>query len=389
MSDKVVLEFGEPDIGEDTETKTAETKTEEIVESQYLSEENFTEAERNQIAEFAQKIDIKNTTAILQYGAAAQKKIAEFSEVALENVRTKELGEVGDMLTSLVTELKTIDVEKSGFFDKLFKRSSSKITNLKSRYGKIETSVENISDMLEKHQIQLLKDVAVLDQMYDKNLDNFKELSMYILAGKKKLEEVRSTVLPELKAKAEESKLPEDAQVARDMASFCDRFEKKLYDLQLTRMVSIQMAPQIRLVQGNDTTMAEKIQTTLNNTIPLWKSQLLIALGLEHSAQATQAQKEVSDMTNQLLLKNAEKLKLATVETAKESERGIVDLETLQSTNRMLIETLDEVVKIQEDGHAKREAAERELAKLEGEIKQKLLDIKEIKAPEGETVSDQ
>lgn len=341
-----------------------------------ISIENLTPEEKEKVTAIAEKIDVKNTAALLQYGAEPQKKIAEFSESALSTVRTKELGEVGDMLTSLVTELKTLDTDKEGFFGKIFKKASSKVAVLKTRYGKAEESVERITSALENHQIQLLKDVALLDQMYDKNLENYKDLSLYILAGKQKLEDLRKTALPALAEKARETGLPEDAQAARDLSDLCERFEKKIHDLELTRMVAIQMAPQIRLVQGNDTLMSEKIQTTVNNTIPLWKSQMLIALGLEHSVQATQAQQQVSDMTNQLLLKNAEKLKLATTEAARESERGIVDIETLRDTNRMLIETLDEVVKIQEEGHAKRQAAEQELSKLEGEVREKLLEIR-------------
>lgn len=338
--------------------------------------ENLSQEELSRVGELCRAIDIRNSAEILTYGAEPQKKIAEFSESALQNVRTKDLGEVGDMITSLVAELKSLDTEDKGLFGKLFKSASARISVLKSRYGKAEESVEKISGMLDSHQIQLLKDVAVLDQMYDKNLQNFRDLSLYIVAGKQKLEEVQNTLLPELKAKAEASGLAEDAQAARDMADFCSRFEKKIHDLELTRMVAIQMAPQIRLVQNNDTLMAEKIQSTLANTIPLWKSQMVIALGLQHSIQATRAQKEVADMTNELLKKNAEKLKTATTEAAREAERGIVDIETLQETNRLLIETLDEVVKIQEEGHAKRAAAEQELVKLEGEIKEKLLEIR-------------
>ncbi len=342
-----------------------------------ITAENLSPEEKEKVTAIAQKIDVKNSAALLQYGAEPQKKIAEFSESALSNVRTKELGEVGNMLTSLVSELKSLDVdEKDGFFGKLFKKAAAKASVLKTKYGKAEESVERISSALEQHQIQLLKDVAVLDQMYAKNLENYKDLSLYILAGKEKLKEIRETELPALSEKARQTELPEDAQAARDMSDLCERFEKKIHDLELTRMVAIQMAPQIRLVQGNDTLMSEKIQSTVNNTIPLWKSQMLIALGLEHSAQATQAQKEVSDMTNQLLLKNAEKLKLATTEAAREAERGIVDIETLRDTNRMLIETLDEVVKIQAEGHARREAAEQELSKLEGEVREKLLEIR-------------
>ena len=315
---------------------------------------------------------------ILQYGASAQKKLSDFSESALSNVRTKDLGEVGEMVTSLVTELKGFDTdeEEKGFLG-LFKKTGNKITALKAKYDKAEVNVGKIAAALESHQVQLLKDIAMLDQMYERNLVNFKEIGMYILAGKKKLAQIRATTLPEMVEKAKATGKPEDSQAANDMAAFCDRFEKKLHDLELTRMISLQMAPQIRLVQNNDTLMAEKIQSTINNTIPLWKSQMVLALGIHHSAQAMEAQKEVTNMTNELLKKNAEKLKMATVETARESERGIVEIETLQHTNRMLIETLDEVVKIQDEGRARRRAAEEELGRIEGELKQKLLEIKQ------------
>jgi len=343
-----------------------------------LDDSTLSDTEKKAVADFADKIDISNSTMILQYGASAQKKLSDFSESALASVRTKDLGEVGDMITDLVGELKGFSVEEDdkgvlGFL----KKGANKLGNLKARYDKAEVNVGKISGVLEGHQVQLLKDIAMLDQMYEKNLTNFKEITMYILAGKKKLAQVRETVLPQLIAKAKESGLPEDSQKANDMAAFCDRFEKKLHDLELTRMISLQMAPQIRLVQNNDTLMAEKIQSTINNTIPLWKSQMVLALGVEHSAQAIKAQREVTEMTNELLKKNAEKLKMATIDTARESERGIVDIETLQHTNRMLIESLDEVVKIQDEGRAKRRAAEQELGRIEGELKQKLLDIRQ------------
>ncbi|MEA5039773.1 MAG: toxic anion resistance protein [Clostridiaceae bacterium] len=355
----------------------AEEKKPEITPVQ-LDESSLTEAERKAVDDFAEKIDIGNSTMILQYGASAQKKLSDFSEAALSSVRTKDLGEVGDMITGLVTELKgfSADEDEKGVRG-FFRKSANKIASLKTRYDKAEVNVGKISAALEGHQVQLLKDIAMLDQMYEKNLVNFKEISMYILAGKKKLQRVRETILPALVAKAKETGLPEDSQKANDMAAFCDRFEKKLHDLELTRMISLQMAPQIRLVQNNDTLMAEKIQSTINNTIPLWKSQMVLALGVEHSAQALKAQREVTEMTNELLRKNAEKLKMATIETARESERGIVDIETLQHTNRMLIESLDEVVKIQDEGRAKRRAAEAELGRIEGELKQKLLDIRQ------------
>jgi uncharacterized protein YaaN involved in tellurite resistance len=315
---------------------------------------------------------------ILQYGSAAQKKLSDFSESALSTVRTKDLGEVGEMITDLVVELKDFDAdeEKKGLFG-FFKKSANRITGLKARYDKAEVNVNKIVSALEGHQVQLLKDIALMDQMYERNTANYKELSMYILAGKKKLEDVRQNVLPQMIEKAKQTGTQEDHQAANDMAAFCDRFEKKLHDLELTRMVSLQMGPQIRLVQNNDTLMAEKIQSTITNTIPLWKSQMVLALGVEHSVQAMKAQREVNDMTNEMLKKNAEKLKMATVETAKESERGIVDIETLKHTNQMLIETLDEVVKIQDEGRAKRREAESALALIEGELKQKLLDIRQ------------
>ncbi len=344
----------------------------------FLDESAYTPEERKVIADFSEKIDITNATMVLQYGSAAQKKLSDFSESALGNVRTKDLGEVGDMVTNLVGELKGFDIdEEEGGFLGFFKKSANKIANLKSRYDKAETNVNRICGVLENHQVQLLKDIAMLDKMYEKNLANYKELGMYILAGKKKLKNVRETILPQMVEKAKQTGDAADSQAANDMAAFCDRFEKKLHDLELTRMVSLQMGPQIRLVQNNDTLMAEKIQSTLTNTIPLWKSQMVLALGMEHSVQATKAQREVNEMTNQLLRKNAEKLKMATVETAKESERGIVDIETLQNTNKMLIETLDEVVKIQNEGRQKRQAAEVELGRIEGELKQKLLDIRQ------------
>lgn len=342
-----------------------------------LDESMLTEPERKMVNEFAEKIDLNNSGMVLQYGAGAQKKMADFSESALENVRSKDLGEIGELLSGVVTELKSfeIDEEEKGFLG-FFKKSSNKLTAMRAKYDKAEVNVGKICNVLEKHQIQLLKDVAMLDKMYDMNKVYFKELSMYILAGKKKLNTVRNTELAQLIQKASQTGLPEDAQSANDLASMCDRFEKKLHDLELTRMISIQMAPQIRLVQNNDTLMSEKIQSTLVNTIPLWKSQMVLALGVTHSQQAAQAQREVTDMTNQLLRKNAETLKLATIETAKESERGVVDIETLTHTNECLIQTLDEVMQIQNEGRQKRRDAEKELGRIENQLKQKLLDIR-------------
>lgn len=347
------------------------------VEPEVLDDSSLSDDEKKIASDFAEKIDITNTNMILQYGAASQKKIAGFSESALKNVRTKDLGEVGDMITNLIGELKDFNTEEKpkGIFG-IFKKAANNISNLKTKYNKAEVNVDKICNVLEGHQIQLLKDIAMLDEMYSINLVYFKELSMYILAGKKKLEEVRKVVLPKLVAKANTSNLPEDSQATNDMANLCDRFEKKIHDLELTRVISIQMAPQIRLVQNNDTLMAEKIQSTLVNTIPLWKSQMVIALGVAHSQQAMAAQREVTNMTNELLRKNAESLKTATIETVKESERGIVDIETLKHTNQTLISTLDEVVKIQEQGRQKRQEAELEIGRMEGELKKKLLDIR-------------
>ncbi len=344
----------------------------------YLSESSLSPEERQMVSDFAEKIDVNNSTIVLQYGAACQKKIAAFSESALQSVRTKDLGEVGDAITDLVVELKSFSLEeeeKGGFFG-LFKKATNQVEKMKARYDKAELNVEKIAGVLDGHQVQLMKDIAMLDKLYALNLTYFKELTMYILAGKKRLADVRSTTLEELKAKAQRSGLAEDAQAANDFAAMCDRFEKKLHDLELTRMVSIQMAPQIRMVQNNDALMAEKIQSTLVNTIPLWKNQMVLALGIAHSREAMEAQRAVTDMTNELLKKNADTLKMGTVEAAKEIERGIVDLETLKYTNQQLISTLDEVVKIQEDGRAKRRAAEAELGRIEGELKQKLLDIR-------------
>lgn len=366
-------------FAEEAVEKAATTLPMESVTQQApdIQEPSLTLEEQKIVDDFASKIELSNSNLILQYGSGAQKKIADFSESALNNVRTKDLGEVGNILSSVVTELKSFEVEESekGFLG-IFKRTSNKLTNMKTKYDKAEVNVNKICTILENHQIQLLKDVAMLDKMYDMNRVYFKELSMYILAGKKKLNQVQSIDLPKLEEQARISNLPEDAQAANDLASLCNRFEKKLHDLELTRMISIQMAPQIRLVQNNDTLMSDKIQSTLVNTIPLWKSQMVLALGIANSQQAAKSQREVTDMTNELLRKNAETLKMASIDTAKESERGIVDMETLINTNQSLISTLEEVTKIQEEGRQKRAQAEVELSRLEGELKQKLLDIR-------------
>ena len=333
--------------------------------------------EQKMVEDFANKIDVTNSQMVLQYGAATQKKVGDFSEAALDKVRTKDLGEVGEALASLVGELKNFDAEEEeskGIFG-FFKKAGNNIDQMKTKYAKAETNVERIEAMLEAHQVQLLKDIALMDKMYQMNMLYFKELTMYILAGKKKLAQVRANELQQAMDKAKASGLPEDAQAARDLSDMCDRFEKKLYDLQLTRTISIQMGPQIRLLQNNDTMMAEKIQTSIVNTIPLWKIQMVLALGLAHSRQAIDAQRAVSDMTNELLKKNAAALKQGTIDTAKESERGIVDIETLQQTNKSLIETLDELAKIQTEGKQKRAAAEQELGRIEGELKQKLMEL--------------
>lgn len=348
-----------------------EKKEEEQLEVQLTPEE------QKVVDDFAEKIDITSSALVMQYGSGAQKKIANFSDTALANVRTKDLGEVGDEIANLVVELKSFDAgeEEKGFLG-FFKKQANRLDGMKARYDKAEVNVNKIASSLEGHQVQLMKDIVMLDKLYETNLAYHKELSMYILAGKKRLKRERETTLEELKAKAQRSGLPEDAQAANDFAQQCDSFEKKLHDLELTRMVSVQMSPQIRLVQNNDRLMAEKIQSTIVNTIPLWKSQMVLALGVAHSADAVRAQREVTDMTNELLRKNAEKLKMSTIETARESERGIVDMETLRQTNQSLISTLDEVVKIQEEGKTRRREAEQELGRLENELKQKLLDIR-------------
>lgn len=363
----------EPDLGE------LEKKEEVIPKKQPQKEEEapvLTPEEQKIVNDFAAKIDIENTNQILQYGAGTQKKMADFSDTALENVKTQDLGEIGELISNVVGELKDFDVQEEGKFFGFFRKQTSKIENLKNKYDKAQANVEKITDSLQQHQVRLMKDSAMLDKMYEQNLNYFKELTMYILAGKKKLEETRNGKLAEMKNKAALSGLPEDAQAARDLDEKCSRFEKKLHDLELTRTIAMQTAPQIRLIQNNDTVMVEKIQTTIVNTIPLWKSQMVLALGIAHSAEAAQAQRQVTDITNELLRKNAETLHMATVETAKESERGIVDLETLQKTNADLIQTLDDVMRIQMEGRQKRQAAEMEMHRMEEELKRKLLEIR-------------
>ncbi len=358
------------------EKKNAFPVMEAEPEKPVFDENVLSPEERQAAAQFAEKIDLTNSQMILQYGAGSQKKMADFTENALSNVRSKDLGEVGDLLAGVVKELKGFDEEEEekGFFG-FIKKPANKITAMKAKYAKAETNVNHICKVLESHQVLLMKDVALLDKMYELNLTYFKELTMYIMAGKTKLHEVQTTELPKLLERAQASGLAEDAQAARDLDAMCNRFEKKLHDLELTRQVSLQTAPQIRMIQSNDTLMVEKIQSTIVNTIPLWKSQMVLSLGVEHSAQAAAAQREVTDMTNELLKKNAAKLKMATIETAKESERGIVDIETLKTTNESLISTLDEVMRIQQEGRQKRREAETEMQRLEGELKQKLLQI--------------
>lgn len=362
----------EPDLGE------LEKKEEVLPKKQTQKEEVpvLTSEEQKMVNDFAAKIDIENTNQILQYGAGTQKKMADFSDTALENVKTQDLGEIGELISNVVGELKDFDVQEEGKFFGFFRKQTSKIENLKNKYDKAQVNVEKITDSLQQHQVRLMKDSAMLDKMYEQNLNYFKELTMYILAGKKKLEETRNGKLAEMKNKAALSGLPEDAQAARDLDEKCSRFEKKLHDLELTRTIAMQTAPQIRLIQNNDTVMVEKIQTTIVNTIPLWKSQMVLALGIAHSAEAAQAQRQVTDITNELLRKNAETLHMATVETAKESERGIVDIETLRKTNADLIQTLDDVMRIQMEGRQKRQAAEMEMHRMEEELRRKLLEIR-------------
>ena len=357
----------------------AEAQAEEKAQQDALDMQKFTPEEQQMIDDFSRQIDVRDSNLVFSYGAAAQQNISQFSDVALKNVQTKDLNEVGDMIASLVVELKSFDAtedkERGGLLG-LFKKQVSNLENLKARYDHTEVNVNKIVEGLEQHQIQLLKDIAMLDKLYDQNLSYFKELSMYIVAGKKSLEEFRAGELQQMRDKAEASGLPEDAQAAKDLMDKADRFEKKLYDLELTRNISIQMAPQIRLIQSSNQIMAEKIQTSLVNTIPLWKSQMVLALGLAHTQNAMQAQRAVTDLTNDLLNKNAEKLHMATVETAKEAERGIVDIETLKNTNKLLIDTMDEVLEIQAQGKEKRRNAEQELAQIESELKAKILEIR-------------
>ena len=364
----------EPDLTDEKDEVTA--KEPEKTEEPAIEEPVLSPQEQKMVDDFAAKIDIENTNQILQFGAGTQKKMADFSDAALENVRTQDLGEVGDLLASVVGELKDFDAaEEKGLFG-FFKKQTARVDTLKNRYTKAEGNVAKITETLEQHQMRLMKDSAVLDKMYDQNLAYFKELSMYILAGKKKLQAVRDGQLRELQQKAATSGLPEDAQAASDLENKCGRFEKKLHDLELTRTISMQTAPQIRMIQNNDKTMIEKIQTTIVNTIPLWKSQMVLALGIAHSTEAAQAQRQVTDLTNELLNKNAETLHLASVETARESERGIVDIETLRQTNQQLIQTLDDVMKIQQEGRVKRQAAEADMRRMENELKSKLLEIR-------------
>ena len=340
---------------------------------------DLTAEDKEKIKAYAEKIDIMDSQMVIQYGAGVQKQIADFSETALSSVKTKDLGEIGDMLTGVVTELKGFDAnEQAKGLKGLFKKSTGKVAALKAKYDKAEVNINNIVKAMEGHQVTLMKDVAMLDQMYETNQQYYKDLTLYILAGKDKLKAAREEELPKLLAKAEETGLPEDAQAAKDYASMIDRFEKKIYDLELTRNISMQMAPQIRLIQSNDTVMSEKIQSTILNTIPLWKSQMVIAIGLEHSQDAAKAQREVTDATNELLKKNAEALKMASIDTARESERGIVDIETLTQTNQTLIDTLDEVMKIQQEGRVKRAEAEKELARIEDQMKNKVLEVSKI-----------
>ena len=374
----ITLELGVPELTVEPTTEIVEIPEQKDITAHYLENTKLTEAEQKMVDDFSEKIDLNDSGIVLQYGSAAQKKIADFSDNALEGVRTKDLGEVGNMITDLVAELKGFNIEpeeKKGFFS-IFRKAGSGIAKLKTKYDKAEVNVDRITGVLEDHQNQLLTDIVMLDKMYENNLSYFKELTMYILAGKKKLEQEKATTLIELEEKAKTSGLAEDAQAANDFANLCDRFEKKLHDLEMTRTISIQMAPQIRLIQNGDTLMAEKIQSTINNTIPLWKNQMVLALGLAHSKAAVEAQREVSDLTNELLKKNAEALKTGTVAIAEESERSIVDIETVRYTNEQLISTLDEVLRIADEGRAKRLAAENEMIMIENELKTKLLDIR-------------
>lgn len=365
-----------PSLTFDIEEKAPETAVVESAKPESTPQIKLSPEEERLVEEFSSKIDISNSQAVLTYGVGSQKKIAEFSENALERVKTKDLGEIGDMLARVVGEIRSleIDEEDKGIFG-FFKKSGNKLANMKAKYDKVEVNVNNISKALEDHQVTLMKDVLMLDKMYELNMNYYKELSMYIMAGKKRLERANNVELPELIKKADESGLPEDTQKAKDFSQMINRFEKKIHDLELTKTVSLQMAPQIRLIQNNDSMMSDKIQSTIVNTIPLWKNQMVIAIGLKHSTDAAKAQKAVSDMTNELLKKNAESLKAATIETAKESERGIIDIETLKSTNKTLISTFDEVIKIQDEGRKKRKEAEAELRNIENEMRSKLLEI--------------
>ncbi len=371
------LSFGDPQPqAAATATATAPApETKEQSTRKFEADIQLSPEEQKQVDEFVKQIDITNSQAVMNYGVGTQKKLADFSQKAIDNVRTKDMGEVGDMLSGLVTELKDFDVdeEEKGFMS-FFKKSANRVTAIKAKYSTVETNVNAITSKLEQHQVTLMKDVALLDQMYALNLNYFKELTMYIQAGKKKLDEVRSTTLVELQQKAQETGLQEDAEKAKDLSNLCDRFEKKIYDLELTRTIAMQTGPQIRMVQSSDTIMAEKIQSTIVNTIPLWKNQMVIAIGVEHANQAAKAEREVNDMTNALLKKNADKLKQATIATAKESERGIIDMETLRHTNETLISTIDEVLAIQKDGKEKRRAAEAELGQIESQLKDKLIE---------------
>ena len=392
MSDEIKLTL-EPFDGEDKQEldsavaaavqatealEQAEQNVQKEVQQATLDMQSFSEEEQKMIDDFSEKIDVRDSNLVFSYGAAAQQNISQFSDAALKNVQTKDLDEVGNMIANLVVELKNFDTDdegKGGLLG-LFKKKINNLELLKAKYDHTEVNVNKIVQGLEQHQIQLLKDIAMLDKLYDQNLVYFKELSMYIVAGKKRLENFRANELEQARAKAAESGLPEDAQFAKDMADKADRFEKKLYDLELTRNISIQMAPQIRLIQSSNQIMAEKIQTSLVNTIPLWKSQMVLALGLAHTENAMKAQRAVTDLTNDLLTKNAEKLHMATVETAKEAERGMVDIETLKHTNKLLIDTMDEVLEIQQQGKEKRRAAEQELATIEGELRAKILEVR-------------
>lgn len=363
----------EPEL-EAVPTFTVQEET--AIQQPQTNEPVLTEAEQKMVNDFAAKIDVENTAQILQYGAGAQKKMADFSDAALKNVRTQDLGEVGDLIVEVVGQLKGLETEENKGIFGFFRKQANKLENMKLRYDKAEGNVEKISGALQQHQVRLLKDSAVLDKMYEQNLTYFKELTMYILAGKQKLQEVQEGKLKELRETAQRTGLAEDVQAARDLAEKCQRFEKKIHDLELTRTISIQTAPQIRMIQNNNNVMVEKIQTTLVNTIPLWKNQMVLALGISHSTEAAQAQRQVTDVTNALLKQNAEKLHMASVETAKEAERGIVDIEVLKKTNAELIQTLDDVMKIQAEGRAKRQAAETEMAKMENDLKVKLLQIR-------------